>query len=49
MQFVWKKTFILLEGRIGIGSQMIGLAQGVYEYTFPYLQQRVQFGKPIAQ
>jgi len=38
----------LNEGRIGIASQMIGLAQGALDYTMPYLLQRQQFGKPIA-
>lgn len=27
---------------------MVGLAQGVYDYTIPYLQQRKQFGSAIA-
>lgn len=34
---------ILNEGRIGIGAQMVGLAQGVYDETMPYLFQRKQF------
>eukprot|EP00501_MAST-03F_sp_TOSAG23-6_P000676 GSMAST32.ASY1.ANO1.703.1 assembled CDS len=34
---------ILNEGRIGIGAQMVGLAQGAYESTMPYLFQREQF------
>eukprot|EP01091_Cochliopodium_minus_P008977 TRINITY_DN2124_c0_g1_i2.p2 TRINITY_DN2124_c0_g1~~TRINITY_DN2124_c0_g1_i2.p2 ORF type:complete len:407 (+),score=136.27 TRINITY_DN2124_c0_g1_i2:1339-2559(+) len=38
----------LNEGRIGIGAQMLGLAQGVFDKTMPYLNQRVQFGKPIS-
>jgi alkylation response protein AidB-like acyl-CoA dehydrogenase len=38
----------LNEGRIGIGAQMIGLAQGTFEATMPYLNQRKQFGQPIA-
>eukprot|EP00158_Paraphelidium_tribonemae_P003120 Partr_v1_DN25895_c0_g2_i1_m2494 putative acyl-CoA dehydrogenase len=38
---------ILSEGRIGIAAQMIGLAQGVYDYTIPYLYQRQQFGQAI--
>eukprot|EP00761_Pharyngomonas_kirbyi_P014860 gb/GECH01014891.1/.p1 GENE.gb/GECH01014891.1/~~gb/GECH01014891.1/.p1 ORF type:complete len:435 (+),score=99.56 gb/GECH01014891.1/:1-1305(+) len=38
----------LNEGRIGIAAQMVGLAQGVYDFTIPYLQQRSQFGSPIA-
>lgn len=33
----------LNEGRIGIGAQMLGLAQGVYDCTLPYLQQRKQY------
>lgn len=37
----------LNEGRIGIGAQMLGLAQGAYESTLPYLYQRKQFGQPI--
>eukprot|EP01137_Pigoraptor_chileana_P012583 Opistho-2@65120 len=39
---------MLNEGRIGIGAQMVGLAQGVFDVTLPYLFQRKQFGKPIA-
>jgi len=38
---------ILNEGRIGIAAQMVGLAQGVYDYTLPYLFERQQFGQPI--
>lgn len=38
---------ILNEGRIGIGAQMVGLAQGAYEATMPYLFQREQFGSYI--
>lgn len=37
----------LNEGRIGIAAQMIGLAQGVYEQTMPYLFQRKQFNSAI--
>lgn len=39
---------ILNEGRIGIGAQMVGLAQGVFDVTMPYLNQREQFGQPVA-
>lgn len=39
----------LNEGRIGIGAQMIGIAQGAYEATLAYIKSREQFGKPIAQ
>ncbi|DAZ94695.1 TPA: hypothetical protein N0F65_000010 [Lagenidium giganteum] len=37
----------LNEGRIGIASQMLGLAQGVYDQTLPYLFDRHQFGSAI--
>jgi len=37
----------LNEGRIGIGAQMIGLAQGVFDHTIPYLLERKQFGQQI--
>ncbi|KXS14636.1 acyl-CoA dehydrogenase NM domain-like protein [Gonapodya prolifera JEL478] len=40
---------ILNEGRIGIAAQMIGLAQGVFDHTLPYLFQRKQFGKYIGE
>lgn len=38
---------ILNEGRIGIAAQMIGLAQGAFDHTLPYLFQRQQFGDKI--
>jgi alkylation response protein AidB-like acyl-CoA dehydrogenase len=38
----------LNEGRIGIGAQMIGLAQGALDHTVRYTKERQQFGKPIA-
>ncbi len=38
---------ILNEGRIGIGAQMVGLAQGCFEKTVSYTRQREQFGKRI--
>lgn len=37
----------LNEGRIGIGAQMLGIAQGAYEATLSYIKSREQFGKPI--
>jgi short/branched chain acyl-CoA dehydrogenase len=40
---------ILNEGRIGIAAQMVGCAQGAYDATLPYLHQRKQFGKPLAE
>jgi len=39
----------LNEGRIGIGAQMLGLAQGAFDGALPYMRERVQFGKPIAE
>jgi butyryl-CoA dehydrogenase/short/branched chain acyl-CoA dehydrogenase len=39
----------LNEGRIGIGAQMVGLAQGAFELALRYSQERKQFGKPIAE
>jgi short/branched chain acyl-CoA dehydrogenase len=38
---------ILNEGRIGIGAQMVGLAQGCFDQTMPYLFERKQFGSAI--
>jgi butyryl-CoA dehydrogenase/short/branched chain acyl-CoA dehydrogenase len=38
----------LNEGRIAIGSQMTGLAQGALDHALAYAKQRRQFGKPIA-
>ena len=38
----------LNEGRIGIGAQMVGVAQGALEHGLKYSQERVQFRKPIA-
>jgi short/branched chain acyl-CoA dehydrogenase len=37
----------LNEGRIGIAAQMVGLAQGAFDATIPYLLERKQFGKEI--
>ncbi|HYZ86872.1 MAG TPA: acyl-CoA dehydrogenase [Bryobacteraceae bacterium] len=39
----------LNEGRIGIGAQMLGLAQGALDHAVAYAKQRKQFGKPIAE
>lgn len=39
----------LNEGRIGIGAQMIGLAQGAFEAAIAYTGEREQFGQPINQ
>jgi alkylation response protein AidB-like acyl-CoA dehydrogenase len=37
----------LNEGRIGIGAQMLGLAEGALDHTVRYVQEREQFGRPI--
>lgn len=39
----------LNEGRIAIGGQMTGLAQGALDHAIAYAKQRQQFGKPIAE
>ncbi len=38
----------LNEGRIAIGGQMTGLAQGALQHALAYARERKQFGKPIA-
>jgi len=38
----------LNEGRIGIGAQMIGIAQGAFDAALAYTQERKQFGKSIS-
>ena len=35
-------------GRIGIGAQALGIAQGALDQTLTYMKERIQFGKPIA-
>jgi alkylation response protein AidB-like acyl-CoA dehydrogenase len=39
----------LNEGRIGIGAQMIGVAQGALRAAIEYVKERHQFGRPIAE
>ena len=39
----------LNEGRIGIGAQMVGLAQGAYEAALAYTKERKQFGQTISE
>lgn len=39
----------LNEGRIGIGAQMLGLAQGAWQHAVRWAKERKQFGKPIAE
>ena len=38
----------LNEGRIGIGAQMIGVSRGALDAAIAYVQDRKQFGKPVA-
>ena len=39
----------LNEGRIGIGAQMLGLAEGAWGHAARYAKERKQFGKPIVE
>ncbi len=39
----------LNEGRIGIGAQMVGTAQGALDHTLRYVREREQFGQPIGK
>jgi short-chain 2-methylacyl-CoA dehydrogenase len=39
----------LNEGRIGIGAQMVGIAQGSWECGAAYSKERTAFGKPISE
>jgi butyryl-CoA dehydrogenase/short/branched chain acyl-CoA dehydrogenase len=39
----------LNEGRIGIGAQLVGLAQGGWGHAARWAKQRKQFGKPLAE
>jgi alkylation response protein AidB-like acyl-CoA dehydrogenase len=39
----------LNEGRIGIGAQLVGLAQGAWGHAARWAKQRKQFGKPLAE
>jgi len=38
----------LNEGRIAIGAQMVGLAQGALDHAVKYAKERRQFGQPIS-
>ncbi len=38
----------LNEGRIGIGAQLLGLAEGAWNHAARYAEERKQFGRPIA-
>ena len=39
----------LNEGRIGIGAQMVGIAQGAFDAGIKYVKEREQFGKSIGK
>jgi alkylation response protein AidB-like acyl-CoA dehydrogenase len=39
----------LNEGRIGIGAQMLGLAQGAWGHAAKWAKERKQFGKPLVE
>ncbi len=39
----------LNEGRIAIGAQMVGLAQGALDHTLRYVKEREQFGRPVGE
>jgi len=39
----------LNEGRIGIGAQMVGLAQGALDHAVHYVKERTQFGRAVAE
>lgn len=39
----------LNEGRIGIGAQMLGLAEGAWGHAVRWAKERKQFGKPLAE
>jgi butyryl-CoA dehydrogenase len=34
-------------GRIGVGAQALGIAEGAFQIAVDYLQEREQFGKPL--
>lgn len=38
---------LLANGRIGVGSQAVGIAQAAYEEAIKYSKEREQFGQPI--
>ncbi len=40
---------VLSGGRIGIAAQALGIASGAYELAAAYANERIAFGKPIAQ
>lgn len=40
---------VLNAGRIGIGAQMLGIAEGVLAHTILYIKERMAFGQPVAE
>ncbi|ERT62432.1 MULTISPECIES: acyl-CoA dehydrogenase [Megasphaera] len=36
-------------GRVGVGAQALGIAEGAFHHALTYATERVQFGKPIAK
>lgn len=40
---------VLNEGRIGIGAQMVGLAQGAWTHAAKWAANRKQFGQPLSE
>jgi alkylation response protein AidB-like acyl-CoA dehydrogenase len=36
-------------GRMGIGAQSVGIAQGAFEKARDYSKERIQFGRPISK
>lgn len=42
-------TKVLDRGRVGIGAWAVGIGRAAYEAAASYAQQRVQFGRPIAE
>ncbi|WP_287047914.1 acyl-CoA dehydrogenase family protein, partial [Megasphaera sp.] len=36
-------------GRVGVGAQALGIAEGAYNAAVQYAKERTQFGKPIAK
>jgi butyryl-CoA dehydrogenase len=46
----FKVAMALLDGgRVGIGAQGLGIAQGAFDVALEYARQRVQFGRPIIE
>mgnify|MGYP000164072110 FL=1 len=43
---LWER---LAGGRIGIGAQSVGIAQGALNEAIKYVKERKQFGKPISK